>query len=777
MASRPSSPPFSRSDTGSAIGGEEEATSRTESPASPLEQPPGVVAQSRASSVVRSPVKPGGPTHELSPRSLARALAPEASRAPWLRYSLALVVGVAALILLVGFLAWAIPFSRLQNTIEPLGWSIRHLVMTSVERNIQDRWNTMRALAMFFRQRWDIEPWEQPVDPIADVDRIGRIFQPLMQQYPYIGVVPYLMLRGNCVFTAALQRHPTLGWRMARQNCTNRWLERWDVQTSRVTGQVLAIPPWAGPEALYLLYPMNLTNRSQPFTWLPLYDPGVALGNLFVANVALFANYTNGTAGRLGIGVPVADLSTFVQQQLESQPATLGGRMALYDPSLKVVATSHGNVNSPTITTVGDPDLEAAVGYLLSAGRWCSPGSSEITLSRRYFMDVFLIADPYPSVVQLQCCAVLLSPRDNTMGEVDRSTVFAIAFVCAMTFGSAGVAVILGLLVTRPLQRLTNGMRALKEYEFTEARHAATRGRRSWFREMHSAMDSYGSLVEAMYAFGKYVPRDIVKGLLAGHVRPQLGMTEEHLALCFMDIANFTAMCETIPASEIVSATSTLFDRCCETILNNQGTIDKFIGDCIMCLWGAPLSLPHPEGHGMEAILDILWMIHNKPIYLHTGATLQFRIGLNAGRCLVGNFGATSRWEYTAIGDVVNTTSRMEALNKQFGTQCLASAAIVDRLCSTPQYEWMEAHMRPMGDVLLVGKAQPVPVYEVRAAPLDTAELQAWRHTLELCHAGRLKEAALCLEAMPGDEGAAALLQDVAGWAAAGPYIRAMRGK
>eukprot|EP00667_Euglena_gracilis_P034173 EG_transcript_58251 len=112
MASRPSSPPFSRSDTGSATGGEEEATSRTESPASPLEQPPGVVAQSRASSVVRSPVKPGGPTHELSPRSLARALAPEASRAPWLRYSLALVVGVAALILLVGFLAWAIPFSR-----------------------------------------------------------------------------------------------------------------------------------------------------------------------------------------------------------------------------------------------------------------------------------------------------------------------------------------------------------------------------------------------------------------------------------------------------------------------------------------------------------------------------------------------------------------------------------------------------------------------------------------------------------------------------------------
>eukprot|EP00667_Euglena_gracilis_P006764 EG_transcript_6826 len=575
------------------------------------------------------------PTDPASPTP-----APVRHAAPCLPYSATLALGVGGLILLVGFLAWNIPFSRLQNTIEPLGGSIRWMVMANVRNDMLQRADAMRSHLGALRRKWTMEG--QPTDPFADANRIGRASQPLLENFPYIGLMPYVMRNNSCAFVASLQKHPKFGWRMSRQNCSHCWLETWDANASRLTGEVQA---WLKPLSLdstYLNYPINMTSRAQPFTWLPLYDPGVGFGLLFMANLALFANNSDVPIGRMGVGFPLSYLNTYLLQQIESLPATQGGRMALFDPTLKVVGTSHGTATGNRITEVGDADLEATARSLaVSSSHWCPVTSTEISLSQRYFLDVFLILDPYPAVIPLQCCAIMLSPRDNTFGEVDRSSYFAIAFVCGMTLGSTVLAVGLGLLVSRPLQRLTNGMRALKEYEFTAARQAATRG--SWFREMHSAMDSYRSLVEAMYAFGKYVPRDIVKGLLSGRVRPQLGMTEEHLALCFMDVAGFTTMCETIPAGEIVEVTSVLFDRCCAAILNTQGTIDKFIGDCIMCLWGAPLSLPHPEAQALQAILDILSMMRDKPIYLRTGgAALQLRIGLNAGRCLVGNFGATS---------------------------------------------------------------------------------------------------------------------------------------
>eukprot|EP00667_Euglena_gracilis_P013232 EG_transcript_13635 len=433
----------------------------------------------------------------FTPTAASRSpVAPAPRTAPWLQYSATLAVGVAALILLVGFLAWNIPFSRLQGTIEPLGGSIRRLVVANVQRDVLDRAAAMRAHLLAIQRRWKLEG--PPTDAIADANRIGQLSQPLMENFPYIGIMPFVMRQGPCSTVASLQLHPTLGWRMARQNCSHLWLETWDANASRLTGEVQAWLKPLSPESTYLNYPINVTSRAQPFTWLPLYDPNVGLGLLFVGNLALFAPGSDVPVGRLGIGFPLQYLSNYLQQQIDALPATVGGRMALFDPGLKVVGSSHGSPGGRRITDVGDADLEAAVRSVsVASGRWCPVGSTEVSLSRRYFLDVFYILDPYhPSVIPLECCVILLSPRDNTFGEVDRSTYFAIAFVCAMTLGSTLLAVGLGHLVTRPLQRLTKGMRALKEYEFTAARQAATRG--SWFREMHSAMDSYGSLVEAM---------------------------------------------------------------------------------------------------------------------------------------------------------------------------------------------------------------------------------------------------------------------------------------
>ena len=128
--------------------------------------------------------------------------------------------------------------------------------------------------------------------------------------------------------------------------------------------------------------------------------------------------------------------------------------------------------------------------------------------------------------------------------------------------------------------------------------------------------------------------------------------------------------------------------------LNTDGTVDKFIGDCIMAFWGAPGVVPTHTRNAVESLLAILAWIEEHPIRLPDGAMFSLRMGLHRGAALVGNFGGTRRWDYTAIGDVVNTAARLEPLNKQFGSCCLASSDIYDAL---EEVEASQEHFRPLG--------------------------------------------------------------------------------
>eukprot|EP00667_Euglena_gracilis_P013579 EG_transcript_14028 len=353
----------------------------------------------------------------LSPSVLP--LEPPRRSAPRFPYSLTLALGVGLLILVVGFLAWNVPFTHLRNTIEPLGTDLRGLVMLNVDQNIRDKWETMRMLALTLRMRWDVEGQPHPVN---DAQKLAQTFQPLMQYNSHLVVIVYTMRWGPCVLTASLRHVATSGWTVSRQNCTHHWLEKWDAQAVRLPGIITEMWSMGTPSSKNLDYPINQTNHSQPFTWLPVYNPDTEMGDVFAANVAIFQNNTGGPVGRAGLGVSTAYLSQFLLEQIEGQAATVGGRMALFDSTQRVVAASHGNVSDrPPITSVGNADLEAAARFLqASSALWCPPTSTEVTLSRRYFLDVFLISDPNPSVLRLEWCAILLSPRDNTMGPVDQ---------------------------------------------------------------------------------------------------------------------------------------------------------------------------------------------------------------------------------------------------------------------------------------------------------------------------------------------------------------------
>eukprot|EP00668_Euglena_longa_P028679 GGOE01035978.1.p1 GENE.GGOE01035978.1~~GGOE01035978.1.p1 ORF type:complete len:370 (-),score=110.61 GGOE01035978.1:1408-2439(-) len=185
-------------------------------------------------------------------------------------------------------------------------------------------------------------------------------------------------------------------------------------------------------------------------------------------------------------------------------------------------------------------------------------------------------------------------------------------------------------------------------------------------------------------------------------------MSNETLTIMFADIEGFSTVCEAVPPDVLVEVCSEYFEAACSNIVQTHGTIDKFIGDCIMAIWNAPDSLP---GHERDAVAASLAM-QNSVMQLQTVwqrrglPVLKFRLGIHTGTCLVGNFGCSYRVSYTCLGDAVNLAARLEALNKKFGTYLCVSHATYEA-CHN------DFHFRKLAKVTVPGKAEVLPVYEV----------------------------------------------------------------
>jgi len=162
-----------------------------------------------------------------------------------------------------------------------------------------------------------------------------------------------------------------------------------------------------------------------------------------------------------------------------------------------------------------------------------------------------------------------------------------------------------------------------------------------------------------------------------------------------------------------------------QVVLEHGGVIDKFVGDAVVAFWGAPIALPD-DGERAARAGYALWQSgedFRASVPRALPAVGRTRVGLHYGAAVVGNFGGESRIQYTALGDAMNTASRLESANKALETRVLASAEFVNR----SGLEWW----RPMGRIVLRGRAQPVDVFE--AAPeFPSDERAALAHALSL---------------------------------------------
>jgi adenylate cyclase len=184
---------------------------------------------------------------------------------------------------------------------------------------------------------------------------------------------------------------------------------------------------------------------------------------------------------------------------------------------------------------------------------------------------------------------------------------------------------------------------------------------------------------ELKNAFAMYVPPALVDEVIAHPEKLKLGGERRHMTIMFTDLAGFTTISEQLDPEKVSAIVNQHLGEMTHTIQDHAGTVQKFLGDGILAFWGAPLFDDLQHDKAVRAAIEMQRRMGelSAEIERDTGAVLKMRVGVNCGDCIVGNMGGNNRFDYTAVGDAVNLASRLEGVNKVYGTDILVSAGVV----------------------------------------------------------------------------------------------------
>jgi class 3 adenylate cyclase len=182
---------------------------------------------------------------------------------------------------------------------------------------------------------------------------------------------------------------------------------------------------------------------------------------------------------------------------------------------------------------------------------------------------------------------------------------------------------------------------------------------------------------------GRYLPAQVVERVVAREQAMALGGERRDVTIMFADIVGFTPMSAKLSPEAVVELLNELFTIMTEIVFRHGGTVDKFIGDCVMAFWGAPAVDPEHASKALEAARDMLRFldIGNARWRKKLGIEIELAIGVHTGPAVIGNIGSEVRMEYTAIGETVNLAARLEGLARP--RQILLSRATVDAADAT----------------------------------------------------------------------------------------------
>lgn len=298
--------------------------------------------------------------------------------------------------------------------------------------------------------------------------------------------------------------------------------------------------------------------------------------------------------------------------------------------------------------------------------------------------------------------------------------------------------------IIEPLEKCTLRLKLLAGLDFVES--VEPKRYNSNVIEISRIYDSLFMMHQSLQSFARYVPPDIVRLLMKSGSEASLTGEYREMTFFFSDIKNFTTITEKLDIDKLIDILCDYLEEMSSIIQDNEGTVDKYIGDAIMGIWNAPdVVIDHAKKACEAALLcDVRLKALNRTWAVKGYPEITARIGLHTGTAIVGNFGSKNRLNYTALGDAVNLASRLESLNKQYGTQIMISEKTYNLVKDT-------FIARPLDQVAVKGKNEAVCVYELvthvhTATPEEFHAVKIFTKGFELYQAGKFASAKTVFE-------------------------------
>ena len=279
--------------------------------------------------------------------------------------------------------------------------------------------------------------------------------------------------------------------------------------------------------------------------------------------------------------------------------------------------------------------------------------------------------------------------------------------------------------LSRPIAELVDQTTQLKDFRLENIREVD-----SPITEMNALSNSIYSAAQGLKSFEKYIPAELVRQLMSSGEAIEIGGESRYLTMLFSDLQDFSTLSENTPSRELLVRISSYFEIFVTAIKEEGGYVDKFIGDSVMAFWGAPLPQHNHAYHACVAAVKSSrrMKLLNEALIKDEKPALIVRIGLHSDAVLVGNVGSSDKLSYTVMGDGVNIASRLEGINKDYGTGISISHSLFKE---AGERLWV----RPIDVIIVKGRKGEILIYELMGIRDGNEETQISQREQLLCKA------------------------------------------